>query len=92
MVVIGPRVDPATYSECRWYLSTYGTPGAHLDFLLRHDDLTSAVRFCKQNNIDPDTFLRHVYLPCLRTGSGTSLHELLLEQGGLENWKVCIFN
>ncbi|XP_069671907.1 uncharacterized protein Sptz isoform X2 [Periplaneta americana] len=88
-VVIGPKLDPLFYRECCYYLSSYGSHAGIISFYLGHDDLPAALKHVLLHKVDPDIFIETIYLPCLRQGLVSNLHEeLSTVDPTLERWKV----
>jgi zinc finger FYVE domain-containing protein 26 len=91
-VVIGPKLHPLFYEECRYYLTSYGSHAGIISFYLSHDDLAEALKHVLSQKVDPDVFLDTIYIPCLRQGLVSDLHqELSTVDPTLEVWKVIQF-
>jgi zinc finger FYVE domain-containing protein 26 len=87
--VIGPKLDPLFYEECRYYLTLYGSHAGIIGFYLSHDDLVEALKYVLSQKVDPEIFLDMIYIPCLRQGLISDLHqELSTVDPTLEVWKV----
>ncbi|XP_059471700.1 zinc finger FYVE domain-containing protein 26 isoform X2 [Neocloeon triangulifer] len=83
----------ACYTECQYYLRTYGTPGTTISFFLSHSDLLSALRFVKDRNVEPDVFAEALYKPCLVQGLvGQLYQEMRKMDPSLEMWKEIIMH
>jgi zinc finger FYVE domain-containing protein 26 len=88
-VVIGPKLDPLFYEECLYYLTSYGSHAGIISFYLSHDDLVQALKHVLSQKVDPETFLDTIYIPCLRQGLVSALHEeLSAVDPTLQVWKV----
>ncbi|PNF30079.1 hypothetical protein B7P43_G04236 [Cryptotermes secundus] len=88
-VVIGPKLDPLFYEECRYYLTSYGSHAGIISFYLSHDDLVEALKHVLSQKVDPEVFLDMIYIPCLRQGLISDLHqELSAVDPTHEVWKL----
>jgi zinc finger FYVE domain-containing protein 26 len=88
-VVIGPKLDPIFYEECQYYLSSYGSHAAIINFYLSHDDLLAALKHVLVQKVDPELFLETIYIPCLRQSLVSDLlQQLSAVDRTLEVWKV----
>ncbi|RZF34670.1 hypothetical protein LSTR_LSTR013158 [Laodelphax striatellus] len=77
-VVKEPTDARRVYQECLYYLNKYGSHAQNLEFLVSHGEMSEVVDYTLKKSIDPDTFIEHVYLPCLRTARVQNLHQVML--------------
>ncbi|CAB3383178.1 Hypothetical predicted protein [Cloeon dipterum] len=81
------------YSECQYYLQTYGTPSVTISFLLSRGDLKEALRFVKDKNVEPEIFADALYKPCLVQGLiAQLLEEMRKMDPSLDTWKNIIMH
>lgn len=77
------------YSECQYYLKTYGSTASTIAFFLSHADLVSALRLTRDKLVEPEVFAEALYKPCLVLGLvGQLFNEMKKMDPSLEMWKV----
>lgn len=62
-----------TFEECMYYLITYGSDSDILTFLVKYNQLEQALRYTILQNIDPELFVKKIYLPNLESGNVESV-------------------
>ncbi|XP_039282914.1 uncharacterized protein LOC111062947 [Nilaparvata lugens] len=81
--------DKRVYNECLYYLTKYGSHAQNLEFLVSHGEIAQVLDYTLEKNIDPNTFIENVYLPCLRTARVQNLHQIMLSiDPQLTVWKA----
>lgn len=66
------------YDECLYYLTRYGSHNSILAFLIKHDQLATALKYFLHQNVDADAFIHVIFLPYLKTGKVDMIIELLI--------------
>lgn len=60
--------DSPSYSECLYYLHTYGSDAIILRFYIHRENLRQALDYVRQKTVSPELFVEHVFLRCLKLG------------------------
>ena len=83
-----PSIDYLFYDECIYYLTKYGTHSSLLDFYVKHGDISRALNYIVDNQLNTDPFI-DVYMKCLKDGVINILQENMAKiDSTLEVWKV----
>uniref|UniRef100_A0A8D8UUM0 Zinc finger FYVE domain-containing protein 26 n=1 Tax=Cacopsylla melanoneura TaxID=428564 RepID=A0A8D8UUM0_9HEMI len=84
-----PTESASSYSECLYYLHTYGSVSLILTFLVHRDRLKEALDYVLDKRVSVDNFVEHVYFRCLKLGNTDSLFSLMeARDPSLLAWKL----
>lgn len=79
------------YDECLYYLTRYGSHNNILTFLIRNEQLVTALKYFLHQNVDADSFINVVFLPFLRGGKvDVIIKQLMHMDETLLVWKEVI--
>lgn len=85
------------YEECMYYLISYGGHVNILEFFVRNNLLTSALRYIQIKCLDAKIFIQSIFLPHLKQGDiATVINEMMQMDTTLAMWKeyiiqTCLF-
>ncbi|KAG8454771.1 hypothetical protein GDO86_001117, partial [Hymenochirus boettgeri] len=79
------------YQECLYYLHTYGTHLAIIQFYMRHDLMREALLHLLNKDCHVDIFIEGIFVPSYENGKLHMLENLLesIDQS-LESWSSCL--
>lgn len=79
------------YDECLYYLTRYGSHSSILTFLIRNDQLATALKYFRYQHVDVDVFINAIFLPFLKSGKVDHIINLLMAMDDtLLMWKNVI--
>lgn len=79
------------YDECLYYLTRYGSHNSILTFLIKNEQLVTALKYFLYQNVDADTFINVIFLPFLINGKVEIIINLLMDMDDtLLLWKEVI--
>lgn len=87
------RLTPSSrfYDECLYYLTTYGNHNDIVAFLVKHDQILTALKYCIYQTVDSDIFIHTLFVPHLRRGRASSTIAFMIElDESLNIWKEYI--
>lgn len=76
------------FEECLYYVLTYGNHTDVIKFLLRHQELSSTLRYYLLQKVDADIFIKNIFLRFLRCGE---VSELIDQMHAIDN-RLLIWN
>lgn len=86
-VSIENSLDHERLDECMYYLTTYGTPGAMLNFLIRHGLMDRACHLVLTRHLEPEIFYRDLFTVALDYGRLAALKRAISDlDPTLEQW------
>lgn len=59
-------IDSPYYEESMYYLIMYGGNADVLSFLMKNNLIPSALRFVQSENISPELFIQHIFVPLMK--------------------------
>lgn len=79
------------YDECLYYLTRYGSHNSILTFMIKNDQLVTALKYFLYQNVDADSFINVIFLPFLINGKVEIIINLLMDMDEtLLLWKEVI--
>lgn len=66
------------YDECLFYLTRYGSQNSILNFLIKNQQLVTALKYFLYQNVDADSFISVIFLPFLKSGKVDVIINLLI--------------
>lgn len=79
------------YDECLYYLTRYGSHNSILTFMIKNDQLVTALKYFLYQNVDADSFINVIFLPFLKGGKVDVIIKLLMSMDEtLLMWKELI--
>lgn len=87
------RLTPSSrfYDECLYYLTAYGNHNDIVAFLVKHDQILTALKYCIYQTVDSDIFIHTLFVPQLRRGRASSTIAYMIElDESLFVWKAFI--
>lgn len=87
------RLTPSSrfYDECLYYLTVYGNHNDIVAFLVKHDQILTALKYCIYQTVDSDIFIHTLFVPHLRRGRASSTIAYMIElDESLFVWKPYI--
>lgn len=79
------------YDECLYYLVRYGSHNSILTFLIKNEQLVTALKYFLYQNVDADAFINVIFLPFLINGKVEIIINLLMDMDEtLLLWKQVI--
>lgn len=80
------KLEPFFYNECLFYLMSYGSPNATINFYLKYGKISDALQYCYGYHVDKDIFIEHVFLKFIK---GHDIDILLKAMYNIDNtWKI----
>lgn len=73
------KLEPFFYKECIYYLTTYGTHRALINFYLKYGDLTEALQHCQSYGVDKETFTDVIFMAYLKNDIINTLLKTMFE-------------
>ncbi|XP_063709984.1 zinc finger FYVE domain-containing protein 26 homolog [Culicoides brevitarsis] len=67
------------FEESIFYLNSYGTHLDIIDYLIKHHQIVSALRYILIQKIEPDTFVHRIYYPCLRQNNVDIIFDYMMD-------------
>lgn len=87
------RLSPNSryYDECLYYLTAYGNHNDIVAFLVKHDQLLTALQYCIYQNADADIFVHTIFMPYIKRGRANIIINFMIDMDEtLLIWKVYI--
>lgn len=87
------RLSPMSrfYDECLHYLTAYGNHNDIVAFLVKHNQLLTALKYCIYQLVDSDIFVHTVFMPYIKQGrADTVINHMIDMDETLLIWKVYI--
>lgn len=79
------------YDECLYYLTRYGSHNSILAFMIKNEQVATALKYCLYENVDADSFINLIFLPFLKAGKVDTIINLLMTMDNtLLIWKDMI--
>ncbi|XP_068109450.1 zinc finger FYVE domain-containing protein 26 isoform X2 [Hyperolius riggenbachi] len=89
MMPEGKIQDNTYYQECLYYLHTYGTNLAIIQFYLRHDMMREALLHLLNKECPGDIFIEGIFVPSYESGKLQALETMLASiDSSLESWSI----
>lgn len=78
---ISSRMSPNSrfYDECLYYLTSYANHSDIISFLVKHQQIRTALKYVHYQNVDADIFIRSLFMPYLRKGQAARLVQQMIE-------------
>lgn len=71
--------DSRYFEESMYYLTTYGSHTDILEFLVKHKQIMSSLKYILLQNVEPDIFIQTLFIPYMKNGNVGIIINLMME-------------